>query len=98
MKLKFDFDKMDLKYLVVLDKQENEIICKIFNIKQRIIDLKKLLEFNDVSCVCVYKFRNFDFRIIFKFEIFLLCFILYEINNEQIYCQFGIFLELFIKI
>lgn len=56
---------MELEWLVVLDKKEDEIIFIIFEIMQIIDDLNLVLNFNEVSFLFGFKFRNFKFKELF---------------------------------
>lgn len=58
----------------------------MFEIKQDIINFKKLLKFNDSCFVFIYKFRNIEFKILFcKINILLLNFVFKFLNKEKFY-------------
>lgn len=59
--MKIEFDEMDFKYLVCFYKYENQVVYSIYEIKQSIVEVKKLLELKDIYNVFLYKFRNVDF-------------------------------------
>lgn len=63
---------MDIEFLIVFIKKEDEIVYISFEILKNIVDLKNLIVLNDVSVVFVYIFRNVEFRkLILKLKIFL---------------------------
>lgn len=55
LSFKFEHNKMDTDYNGDLNKQENDISCRITEIEKRIADLKILLDARDDSLVLAYK-------------------------------------------
>lgn len=68
-KRKTEINQMQIIYLAALNKQKTEITQSIFLIAQRIVDLKKLLGFNNVYAVSAYKSKNDSFRKLSAFSI-----------------------------
>lgn len=62
MQLKSDLAEMKDKTLDVLNKQEEENTRIIFEIKQCIADLNKLMESKNISRVSAFKSKNVEFR------------------------------------
>ncbi|XP_062610801.1 uncharacterized protein LOC134272600 [Saccostrea cucullata] len=61
-KQKSEIDEMKSEHLAALNKQEKEIKQITSDVKQSIVDLKKILDSNDVSLTSAYKPRNAQFR------------------------------------
>lgn len=57
----------------------------MLKILESIVDMKELVNLNNINYVYVYKFRIVEYGwLLFKVRIFLLWFILEKINNEII--------------
>ncbi|XP_061177562.1 uncharacterized protein LOC133186325 [Saccostrea echinata] len=87
-KQKFEIDEMKTKHLAALNKQEKEITGIISEVKQCILDLKRILDSNCVSLTSAYKSRNVEFRC-FPPKVSLPSFSPHQINTEQLHQMFG---------
>nr|XP_011439238.2 uncharacterized protein LOC105336573 [Crassostrea gigas]XP_011439239.2 uncharacterized protein LOC105336573 [Crassostrea gigas]XP_019926309.2 uncharacterized protein LOC105336573 [Crassostrea gigas] len=82
-KLKSDVDEIECKYLVVLNKQIDEITRTISEITESIAELNKIQNSGDVSHFFAYQSRNAEFkRVPSKPTVFLPEFIPQKINKE----------------
>ncbi|XP_061181006.1 E3 ubiquitin-protein ligase TRIM36-like [Saccostrea echinata] len=89
-KRKSEIEEMKTKHLAALSKQENEIKQITFDVKQSILDLKKILDSSDVSQTSVYKSRNVEFRKLPpKVNVLLPSFSSHQINTEELNQMFG---------
>lgn len=80
---------MDVKILGVLNRQEEENNKVILGIIINIENMKKILNFNDERLFFKYILKNFELKnVLFMFNIFLLKFIYYQIEKEDIF-EFG---------
>ncbi|XP_062585878.1 tripartite motif-containing protein 2-like [Saccostrea cucullata] len=81
---------MKTKHVAALHKHEKEIERIAFDVKQSILDLRKILETNDVSLTSAYKSRNAEFRRLPpKVNVTLPSFSPHQINKEQLHQMFG---------
>ncbi|XP_061176612.1 uncharacterized protein LOC133185431 [Saccostrea echinata] len=87
---KSEIDEMKTQHLTILNKQENEIKHKISEVKQCILDLKKILDSNDVFLTSVYRSRYTEFKKLPpKVNVSLPSFSSQKINMEQLNQMFG---------
>ncbi|XP_061177570.1 E3 ubiquitin-protein ligase TRIM36-like [Saccostrea echinata] len=85
-----NIEEMTQKHLETLNEKEFEINQNISKAKQVILDLKKMLDSNDVSLVTTYKSCNAFFRTLPpKVTAFLPSFSFEKVNREQISQLFG---------
>nr|XP_034310821.1 uncharacterized protein LOC117684116 [Crassostrea gigas] len=91
-KRKTEINQMQIKCLAALDKEKTEISQSISFITQRIVNLKKLLDSNDLYLVSAYKSKN-DIDRFRKLPPFLRakfpCFSSKKINTELLNQEFG---------
>lgn len=81
---------MDVIILGVLNRQEEENNKVILGIIINIENMKKILNFNDERLFFIYILKNFEFKnVLFMFNIFLLKFIYYQIE-EEFFEEFGL--------
>ncbi|XP_022316301.2 uncharacterized protein LOC111119989 [Crassostrea virginica] len=93
--MKSDIDDMDAQHIAAIDQQEVAINRTIPEIKQAILDLKRLLDSSDVCLVSEYTSRTEEFRNLpAQFQVTLPTFTPQEINREQIHQQIGSVSEL----
>ncbi|XP_062574668.1 uncharacterized protein LOC134236503 [Saccostrea cucullata] len=89
-KQKSEIDEMKTKHLAALNKQEKEIKQIISEVKQCIVDLKKILDPNDISIASTYVSKNAEFRSLPpKINVSLPRFSPHQINTEQLHQTFG---------
>ncbi|XP_056005842.1 E3 ubiquitin-protein ligase Midline-1-like [Ostrea edulis] len=87
---KSDIAEMKTKHLAALDKNTDEITHSITELKQIILNLKAILESNDVSLISTYKSRNAEFRRVPpKVQATLPSLSAQKINTEQLHEMFG---------
>lgn len=90
LKLESDLDEIKNKTLDVLNKREEENTQTIFEIKQSITDLNKLMDSKDISLVSAFKSKNEEFKKMLKrITVSLPSFHPQKINKEHIKQQFG---------
>ncbi|XP_056005879.1 E3 ubiquitin-protein ligase TRIM71-like [Ostrea edulis] len=89
-KRKSDIAEMKTKHLAALNKNTDEITHSITELKQIILNLKAILESNDVSLISTYKSRNAEFRRLPpKVQVTLPSLSPQKINTEQLREMFG---------
>ncbi|XP_062577550.1 tripartite motif-containing protein 2-like, partial [Saccostrea cucullata] len=87
---KSEIDEMKTQHFAVLNKQEKEIKHITAEVKQCILDLKEILESNEVSLASAYKSRNAEFRCLPPdLNVSLPTFSPHQINTEQLQQMFG---------
>ncbi|XP_078320330.1 uncharacterized protein LOC144621337 [Crassostrea virginica] len=85
-----EIEEMDEQHLAAITTQEYVINKALYEIKQVILDLQKLLDSDDVCLVSEYVSRNEKFRSLpAQFQVTLPTFSPQEINREQLYQQLG---------
>ncbi|XP_062601307.1 tripartite motif-containing protein 2-like [Saccostrea cucullata] len=89
-KQKSDIDDMKTKHLAALNKEENEIKHITAEVNQCILDLKKMLDANDVSLTSAYKSRNAELRHLPPdLNVSFPTFSTHQINKEKLHQMFG---------
>ncbi|XP_078341285.1 uncharacterized protein LOC111109014 [Crassostrea virginica] len=90
-RMKSEIDDMDAQHIAAIDELKDAINHAIPEIRQVILDLKRLLDTSDISLVCKYKSRTEEFRDSpERFQVNSLpTFTPKEINREEIHQQIG---------
>ncbi|XP_062617750.1 uncharacterized protein LOC134279370 [Saccostrea cucullata] len=89
-KQKSEFDEMKKRHLTVLNKQEKEIKQTTSDVKHCIVELKKILDSNDVSLTSAYKSRNDKFRSLPpRVHVKLSSFSPHQVNREKLHQMFA---------
>ncbi|XP_048771408.2 uncharacterized protein LOC125677404 [Ostrea edulis] len=89
-KRKSDIEESKNKHLVALEKHADEIAHRMTEIKQVILEMKKILDTNDISLASTYKSRNDEFKKMTpKFKVTLPSLSTPTINTEQLNEMFG---------
>ncbi|XP_048743821.2 chromosome alignment-maintaining phosphoprotein 1-like [Ostrea edulis] len=87
---KSDIAGMKTKHMAALNKNTDEITHSITELKQIIVNLKAILESNDISLISTYKSRNNEFRRLPpKVRVSLPSFSPQKINTDQLREMFG---------
>lgn len=90
MKLKYDVNQIEFKQLTLLNEQEDNITHNIFEVTRGILDLRKLLNSNDLCLISEYKSRIAEFkRFPPKQKVLLPRFSFQKINTKDLSQQFG---------
>jgi hypothetical protein len=95
---KSDIEDMKMKHMAILTEQGDEIKQNISELNQLILDIKKILDSNDISSALVYKSMNDRFRSIPKIvKVSLPTFTSGMVDAGHISEKFGCLSELSIK-
>lgn len=90
MKLKSDVDQIESEQLTRLNKEKDKIKRTIFELAQSILDLRKLLNSNDVCLISEYKSENDQFKQFPpKLKVSLQKLYFQRINTNELLQQFG---------
>ncbi|XP_061177454.1 uncharacterized protein LOC133186238 [Saccostrea echinata] len=85
-----EIDEMKNKHLAALIKLENEVKQITSDLKEIILDLKRMLESNDISIISAYYSRNAEFRSLPpKISVSLPRFSPHHIHTDKLYQIFG---------
>ncbi|XP_056007716.1 E3 ubiquitin-protein ligase TRIM71-like [Ostrea edulis] len=94
-KRKADIVETKTKHLSLLDKQADEITHRMTEINQAILEMKNILDTNDISLTSTYKSRNDEFnKLPPKIKVTLPSLSLPTINTETLNEMFGLLTSL----
>ena len=97
-KMQADIDVMNLEHMATIEKQETVINQRINEISRVILEVRRLLESNDIYLVSEYKSRNHKFKTIpTRLQVTLPRFRHTKHNREQIAKQIGFLSKLEVK-
>ncbi|XP_062583966.1 E3 ubiquitin-protein ligase TRIM45-like [Saccostrea cucullata] len=98
-KRKYEINEMKNKHLTKVNEQEYAVKQITTEVKQCILDLKKILDSNDASLISVYKSRNVEFKSLPpKFNISLSNLSRHRMNKNKLHKMFVPLSELSIEI
>ncbi|XP_048776353.2 uncharacterized protein LOC125680684 [Ostrea edulis] len=87
---KSDIEEMKNQHLAVLDEHTNQITQSISEIKQAILDLKTLLETNNIAFTSIYNSKNSEFkRLPPKVQVILPSLCCPTVDTEGLHKMFG---------